>query len=57
MIRICYPTTMILAVGAGPRACHLRDATCPGSADISLPGQGNYGGIAPTIPYLSESMR
>ena len=47
-VRYYYPTAMILTVGAGPCACPVRDVTCPGSAGMSLPGQGNHGGIAPT---------
>ncbi len=30
------------------RGSPVRDVTCPGSAGMSLPVQGNHGGIAPT---------
>ena len=40
---------MIITVGAGPCACPVRNAISQGSADMSPPGQGNHGGIAPTI--------
>ena len=46
---------MILTVGAGPCACPAPDAGYPGSADMSPPGQGNHGGIAPTICSGSQA--